>query len=227
MLILADVIEALTGHRPGKASQVITDAVVDSRQAIPGALFVAVPGEKLDGHDFIEDSFERGGFLALIHREVNLPYLTLDLRSKFDERLLEQLDGPLCLRTDDSLKALQKVAAFWRKKLSVRVIGITGSVGKTTTKEVVAEVLSAGSDLHGDDERLEKPALGKADRSGAIIDEQQPSISVHHTYHLGHHRGSCSCGHLVQGEEGYDEIEGVILVRQIRGVGESEVGSLT
>ena len=142
MLTLADVLEALSGHRIESATQVITDAVVDSRQAIPGALFVALPGEHRDGHDYIEDSFDRGAFIALTQHDVDLPYLTIDLRSGIDEQALTQADGPICLRTNDSLKALQKIAAFWRKKLPVKVIGITGSVGKTTTKEVVAEVLS-------------------------------------------------------------------------------------
>ena len=52
------------------------------------------------------------------------------------------LTPPLCLRVENSLAALQQIARFWRRKLSLRVIGITGSVGKSTTKEVVAQVLS-------------------------------------------------------------------------------------
>ena len=55
---------------------------------------------------------------------------------------LSKLEGAFCIRVDDPLKALQQVAKFWRSKLNVKVIGITGSVGKSTTKEVVAEVLS-------------------------------------------------------------------------------------
>ena len=59
MLTLADAIEALTNFRP-LAPTVITEAVIDSRQIIPGSLFVAIPGEKVDGHDYIGEAFRRG-----------------------------------------------------------------------------------------------------------------------------------------------------------------------
>ena len=65
MLTLADALEALTNTRLN-ANAVITEATVDSRQAIPGSLFVAVPGERLDGHAFIEDAVKRGASFALI-----------------------------------------------------------------------------------------------------------------------------------------------------------------
>src|SRR5688500_4758892 len=54
MLTIADAIEAITGFRP-PTEVVITEAVIDSRQTIPGSLFVAIPGEKVDGHDFIRE----------------------------------------------------------------------------------------------------------------------------------------------------------------------------
>jgi len=141
MLTLADVIEALCGERPEWARQVITQAVIDSRQAIPGSLFVALPGERVDGHDFIGQAFERGAYLALTQQDVEGDFLTLDLRPGYRPKALPGSETPVCIRTDDSLAALQKVARFWRRKLSLRVIGITGSVGKSTTKELAAEVL--------------------------------------------------------------------------------------
>ena len=63
MLTIADVLEALTNFRP-QAVTVITEAVIDSRQIIPGSLFVAIPGEKADGHDFIGEAFKRGASFA-------------------------------------------------------------------------------------------------------------------------------------------------------------------
>jgi len=140
VLTFADVIEALHGARPAWGRQVITEAVVDSRQAIPGSLFVALPGERADGHDFIEQAFERGAHLALAQRRPGGSFQVLDLRSGAVD-LAPPQDGPLCLLVDDSLQALQQVARFWRRKLNLRVIGITGSVGKSTTKELAAEVL--------------------------------------------------------------------------------------
>ena len=142
MLILADAIEALTNVRLETATTVITEAAVDSRQVIPGALFVAMRGEHTDGHDYIKDAFGRGASFALIEQEVSSDYLVLDLREALQDKLSISLAPPLCLRVDNTLSALQQIARFWRRKLDLRVIGITGSVGKSTTKELIAEVLS-------------------------------------------------------------------------------------
>lgn len=141
MLTLADVLEALTTIRPVNANAVITEAAIDSRQVIPGSLFVAMPGENVDGHDFIEDAFKRGASFALIQKDVNASLQTFDLRGdvQFDSSL--SFDSPLCLRVDNTLSALQQIARFWRRKLNLKVIGITGSVGKSTSKEMIAEVL--------------------------------------------------------------------------------------
>lgn len=141
MLTLADAIEAVTQNRP-RADTIITEAAIDSRQIIPGALFVALPGERMDGHDFLEEAFRRGAAFALIQRDVTASIKTLDLRPSAGPQTGVKLVPPLCLRVENSLTALQQIARFWRRKLDLRVIGITGSVGKSTTKEVVAQVLA-------------------------------------------------------------------------------------
>lgn len=142
MLILADVLEALTSVRPPNAATVITEGAIDSRQVIPGSLFVAIPGEKVDGHNFIADAIRRGASFALIQKDVDGSFRTLDLRGgQMAESTLE-FEPPILLRVDNTLSALQQIARFWRRKLpALRVVGITGSVGKSTTKEMVAEVL--------------------------------------------------------------------------------------
>jgi UDP-N-acetylmuramoyl-tripeptide--D-alanyl-D-alanine ligase len=147
MLTLADIVEALSLERlPELERVVVTEPVIDSRLAVSGALFIALAGERLHGHDYVEDAFNRGAHLALVDRD--LPgYPILDLRPGAAQPLAAQaadlgFDQPLVLRVEDSLQALQTAAGFWRRKLDVRVIGITGSVGKSTTKEVAAEVLS-------------------------------------------------------------------------------------
>jgi len=141
MLTFADILEALCGKRPEQAGQVITEAVVDSRKVHPGALFIALPGEKVDGHEFVAEAFEHGASLALVQQDVAEYLPVFDLRSDQDLTHLNNLAFPLCLRVEDCLAALQQIARFWRQKLDVKVIGITGSVGKSTTKELVAEVL--------------------------------------------------------------------------------------
>jgi UDP-N-acetylmuramoyl-tripeptide--D-alanyl-D-alanine ligase len=140
MLTLADALEAITNSRP-LANHIITEAAIDSRQVIPGALFVALPGEKADGHDFLDAAFRRGASFALVQRDVDASFQTLDLRGDLTVNPTDNLDPPLCLRVDNSLSALQQIARFWRRKLNLNVIGITGSVGKSSTKEMVAEVL--------------------------------------------------------------------------------------
>ncbi len=141
MLTLADILEALTGFRPERANQVITEAVIDSRKVIPGSMFVALPGERVDGHDFVEAAFQRGASLALIQRKPVHSVDVVDLCGEIKPQELSIPELPCCLLVPDTIQALQRIAYFWRRKLNLRVVGITGSVGKSTTKELVAEVL--------------------------------------------------------------------------------------
>ena len=142
MLTLADALEALTDFRPKGNTPVITEAAIDSRQVIPGSLFVAIPGERADGHGFLVEAFKRGASFALIQQDVDASFRTLDLRAGLQTDSIPDLTLPLCLRVDNTVTALQQIARFWRRQLDIRVIGITGSVGKSTTKEMIAEVLS-------------------------------------------------------------------------------------
>jgi UDP-N-acetylmuramoyl-tripeptide--D-alanyl-D-alanine ligase len=141
MLTLAHVIQALTGQQVENADTVITDAAIDSRLVIPGALFVALPGERSDGHDHVAAAFERGAALALIERDTPGDLKTVDLREPLAESRLPEIEPPFCLRVHKTLDALQRIAGFWRSQLGLRVIGVTGSVGKSTTKELAADVL--------------------------------------------------------------------------------------
>ena len=101
----------------------IAGAVIDSRLVEPGFLFIPIKGARVDGHDLIPEVFAKGALAVL------------------SERALVNPAGPYILvkSTEDALKQL---AAFYRKSLDIRVVGITGSVGKTSTKEMIASVLS-------------------------------------------------------------------------------------
>ncbi len=142
MLKLADVLEALLGKRPPYADVLITQAVIDSRCAIPGSMFVALKGERVDGHDYVGHAFEQGASFALVDQDLSAQFTQIDLRAGLPGEALIDLELPCCLRVENSLSALQQIAGFWRSQLDVEVIGITGSVGKSTTKEMVAEVIS-------------------------------------------------------------------------------------
>jgi UDP-N-acetylmuramoyl-tripeptide--D-alanyl-D-alanine ligase len=95
----------------------------DTRKITEGCLYVALKGEKFDGNLFANDALEKGARYALIDN----PELAVDSRY---------------LLVDDGLTALQELARFHRKTLTIPVIGLTGSNGKTTTKELIASVLS-------------------------------------------------------------------------------------
>jgi UDP-N-acetylmuramoyl-tripeptide--D-alanyl-D-alanine ligase len=139
VLNLAFVLETL--HRnPGQFSnREITAVAIDSREAIPGSIFVAFRGEHVDGHDYVADAFEHGAIMALVQRPIDgVPIFGAT------EPLSTLLpDQPFCLLVDDTLLALQDLGRAWRTYFpDLRVVGITGSVGKTSTKELTHAILS-------------------------------------------------------------------------------------
>ena len=103
----------------------ITQICTDSRQITPGCLFVALQGERFDGHDFVPAALEQGAAAAVVHHPVDAPAGRL-------------------IQVDDTQRALLRMAACYRDRFpDLRVAAVTGSVGKTTTKEMVACVLSS------------------------------------------------------------------------------------
>lgn len=107
----------------GPADRAFDRAVIDSRQVQPGDLFFALRGEHRNGHDFVQDALARGAAGLVV------------------ERPLEAPPEVAVFQVSDSLSALQRLAAHWRARHDVRVVGVTGSVGKTTCKEIIAAVL--------------------------------------------------------------------------------------
>jgi UDP-N-acetylmuramoyl-tripeptide--D-alanyl-D-alanine ligase len=122
------------------------EVVIDSREATPGSLFVALRGERADGHDFLAAALARGARGALVRRE-QVEEQALDRPAALVDPingagLAEAApDAALLVAVDDPLAALQRLAAYHRGMFAPKVIGITGSVGKTSTKEVTAAVL--------------------------------------------------------------------------------------
>ena len=137
----------------------VSRVAIDSRQCVPNSVFVALRGERADGHQYVGDAFARGAVCAIVeqvpphvrvepHADVEQGMeagcVVVDLAGGQVYRTQEDAspEGPICLVVEDALDALQRLAAWWRARFPARVIGITGSVGKTTTKELVASVLS-------------------------------------------------------------------------------------
>jgi len=141
MITLGVVLEVLTGSTSPWADLIIADVGIDSRTLIPGSMFVALKGESVDGHDYVRNAFENGASFALIDRPIDPQIRVIDCRSGSELDLDQEVEIPFCLLVDDALDALQRVAGEWRKRLNLRVIGITGSVGKSTTKELTTTVL--------------------------------------------------------------------------------------
>ncbi len=139
-LTLEFIIQALGGQSFAGATPV-GEAVFDSRDVTPGSLFVALEGESTDGHRFAREALERGAAAAIVDRALDAPYPVIDLRRGAETTHEPPLQTPVLLRVEDSLLALQEAARQWMRCFDTRTIGITGSVGKTTTKELVAEVL--------------------------------------------------------------------------------------
>ncbi|MFZ3069986.1 MAG: UDP-N-acetylmuramoyl-tripeptide--D-alanyl-D-alanine ligase [Anaerolineaceae bacterium] len=139
MLTLQHILTALTGHRIGETDFSISGACIDSRSAERGTLFIALKGENTDGHLYVDAAFANGAVLAIIDHPVNSEYPIVDLRQVPMELPAE---APFSLLTNNSLEALQKLAAYWRNQFDIKVVGITGSVGKSSTKDLTASVLS-------------------------------------------------------------------------------------
>lgn len=139
MLSFQHVLKALLGHGVGELDFKLPEAFIDSRAMSEGGLFVALRGERTDGHLYVDDAFAKGASLAILDHPIASAYPVVDLSAAEP-----QIPGtpPFSLLTDNSLLALQKLAAYWRNQFDIKVIGITGSVGKSSTKELTANVLS-------------------------------------------------------------------------------------
>ncbi len=111
-------------------NKVVRGISTDSRTITKGELFIALKGKNFDGHNFIMDAFRSGASAVIAHK---------NYKEKNPEGII--------IKVKDTLKALGDIAQYWRSRFNIDVIGITGSNGKTTTKELTASVLSGRYNL--------------------------------------------------------------------------------
>ncbi len=104
-----------------------TSVFIDSRLVQKGSIFIAIKGDKFDGHDFVNEAVKKGASIVIINEK------------KLSE--FNNLSIPV-MTVRDTVLALGEIAKTWRNKLNTKIIGITGSAGKTTTKEMLAAILS-------------------------------------------------------------------------------------
>lgn len=117
---LSEIAAAVGGKVASGDGQIMINGVVaDSRKVTPGTLFFALPGENYDGHDFVGQAFLSGA-VAVVSRPI---------------------EGGPYIEVGDTLEALQRLAAYHRNQYNIPVIAVTGSVGKTTTKDLLANCL--------------------------------------------------------------------------------------
>ena len=111
----------------------VSSVVIDSRAVEPGGVFLATVGERVDGHQFIPDVYAKGAVLVVTQKGPEQVEAEHGCRAS---------DWGCYVLVEDTLQALKEIAEAYRKKLPVKVVGITGSVGKTSTKEFIAAVLA-------------------------------------------------------------------------------------
>ncbi len=120
---IKDIIKAVNGQLiSGNPDTIINSISTDSRTLKNGDLFVALIGERFDGHDFIKQAIERGAIGLVVSKEVNQNFGCI-------------------IKVSDTLHALGDIARSYKERFNIPVIGITGSNGKTTTKDMIASVL--------------------------------------------------------------------------------------
>jgi len=141
MIKLTDLFGALNKNIIVSSDWLLSEATVDSRRVLPGSLFFAIKGERVDGHAFIAKVFENGALVAIIDHEISGEIPIIDLEKTSSTNPIVIPNQPFCIKVKDTLHVLQKIAAHQRQIINPKVIGITGSVGKSSTKELVAEVL--------------------------------------------------------------------------------------
>lgn len=117
-----EVAEATNGKTTGSFN--VSEVSIDSRTIAKDSLFIAIKGEKFDGHDFVKECLEKGASGALVHKEI------------------QGVDKAKLIIVDDTTKALWRLGEFSRKRTKAKIVGVTGSVGKTGTKEAIKLALS-------------------------------------------------------------------------------------
>ncbi len=124
-LICSEILEAVKGILiSGDNNLNLTNISTDSRRISEGDLFIPIAGEKFDGHDFIIAALNTGAEAVFTHKDI------------------PAIKGKTIIKVEDTLKALGDLAAYYRQKFRIPFVGVTGSVGKTSTKDMIASVFS-------------------------------------------------------------------------------------
>jgi UDP-N-acetylmuramoyl-tripeptide--D-alanyl-D-alanine ligase len=128
---LIKVVEGETSSRPSTGDQQIQGISIDSRRTRKENLFVAIPGERYDGHQFVGEAVKKGAKAVMVAR---------GKRDLIDQEILNRI---AVILVEDTKRALRDLAAWNRGKFDIPAVAVTGTNGKTTTKDMIADVLSS------------------------------------------------------------------------------------
>ena len=127
-----ELVSATGGQLLGEVTQALNGVTIDSRNFAPGDIFIAIKGDRHDGHDFAANALKAGAGLAVVSR------VTDEMRAA----------GPVLVVAEDPLRGLENMGRAARARSHAQIIGVTGSVGKTSTKEMLRVALSASGATH-------------------------------------------------------------------------------
>ena len=133
-------------RKPTLTAEVSTFSI-DSRTLQPGDLFFAIQGDVHDGHKFVAEVLDRGASAAVVHQDLG--------------------SDPRLIRVKDTLVALQQLAKWAMERWAGKVVGVTGSAGKTTTKDVIAAVLGSSAASRQDGRQLQQSCWPAALRAAS------------------------------------------------------------
>lgn len=113
----------------GDEKETIENFTRDSREIQDKTMFLSIIGENFDGNDFFEAAFKNGAAACMVNRDI-------------DKKAIKQYEDKIIIKVDDTIKAIQVLAKYKREKYNIPVVAVTGSVGKTSTKDLIASVVS-------------------------------------------------------------------------------------
>lgn len=126
-ILLSEIVKACSGSYGYPADKYVTSVVTDSKKVEEGSVFIAIKGERFDAHDFVGEAVSSGAVCAVTERAV---------------------DGAKCIIVDSTRAAYLSIAHHYRNKFDIPLVAVTGSVGKTTTKDFIWRVLSESFNTH-------------------------------------------------------------------------------
>lgn len=128
-MAIEELVAATEGKLLSQVQREFSGVGTDTRKDLTGKIFVALKGDTFDAHDYIDQAVAAGASAIVLHR------VSESVKLNFDKTTV--------LQVEDTLKALQNLGNYWRRKMPAKVLGLTGSNGKTTTKEFAATLISS------------------------------------------------------------------------------------